>query len=110
MSGGIANDSISSLHPRSSLGSSQSEADPQVVSLVLEKAGYASEAAGVTFLAGHKVTTDALAIPFSMGRNLLCIHSKKHIDSEPEKKDAKQKQNLMTMGAMLDMLKSGGQR
>lgn len=90
------------------LANHQSEADPQVVSLILESAGY-TLAEDMTFLAGHKVTTDALAIPFSMGRNLLCIHSKKHIDADPELKDVKQKQNLLTMGAMLSSLKSGGQ-
>ena len=73
------------------LANHQSEADPQVVSLILESAGY-TLAEDMTFLAGHKVTTDALAIPFSMGRNLLCIHSKKHIDADPELKDVKQKQ------------------
>jgi glycerol-3-phosphate O-acyltransferase len=91
------------------LANHQSEADPQVVSVLLDKAGFGEEAEGMTFLAGHKVTTDALAIPFSMGRNLLCIHSKKHIDAEPELKEVKQKQNLMTMGTMLEMMKSGGQ-
>ncbi|GMI03665.1 hypothetical protein TrRE_jg6741 [Triparma retinervis] len=91
------------------LANHQSEADPQVVSVLLEKSGFGKEAEGMTFLAGHKVTTDALAIPFSMGRNLLCIHSKKHIDSSPDLKEVKQKQNLMTMGAMLDMMKAGGQ-
>ncbi|GMH80626.1 hypothetical protein TrST_g638 [Triparma strigata] len=89
------------------LANHQSEADPQVVSLMLESVGYAEEASKITFLAGHKVTTDPLAIPFSMGRNLLCIHSKKHIDSDPTQKDFKQKQNLKTMGSMLEMLKVG---
>jgi glycerol-3-phosphate O-acyltransferase len=53
----------------------QSEADPQVMSMMLEKAGYEKEASQVIYVAGHKVTTDPLAIPFSMGRNLICIHS-----------------------------------
>ena len=53
----------------------QSEADPQVMSMMLEKAGYEDEAAKIVYVAGHKVTTDPLAIPFSMGRNLICIHS-----------------------------------
>lgn len=91
------------------LANHQSEADPQVVSVLMEKAGFGEEAENITFLAGHKVTTDALAIPFSMGRNLLCIHSKKHIDSEPEMKEEKQGQNLKTMGKMLEMMKGGGQ-
>jgi len=90
------------------LANHQSEADPQVFSICLEKIGLKEEAAEVIYVAGHKVTTDALAIPFSMGRNLLCIHSKKHIDAEPEMKGEKQKQNLASMSAMLGMLREGG--
>jgi len=86
----------------------QSEADPQVFSNLLESVGFGEEAADVTYVAGHKVTTDALAIPFSMGRNLLCIHSKKHIDSDPDLKPIKQRQNLSAMSAMLDMMRRGG--
>jgi glycerol-3-phosphate O-acyltransferase len=86
----------------------QSEADPQVMSILLEKAGYGVEAEDVVYVAGHKVTTDTLAIPFSMGRNLICIHSKKHIDSDPETKPIKQKQNLAAMNGMLRMQKDGG--
>jgi glycerol-3-phosphate O-acyltransferase len=86
----------------------QSEADPQVMTCLLEKAGYGKEAENVTYVAGHKVTTDMLAIPFSMGRNLICIHSKKHIDADPETKPLKQKQNLAAMNGMLQMKKSGG--
>jgi len=86
----------------------QSEADPQVLSILLEEIGMPEEASKVVYVAGHKVTTDALAIPFSMGRNLLCIHSKKHIDAEPELKESKQKQNLASMSAMLGMMREGG--
>jgi len=83
----------------------QSEADPQVVSVMFEKCGFAEEASEIFFVAGHKVTTDTLAIPFSMGRNLICIHSKKHIDADPETKSVKSKQNLMAMSKMLSLLK-----
>mmetsp|Transcript_9020 Transcript_9020/g.12837 ORF Transcript_9020/g.12837 Transcript_9020/m.12837 type:complete len:428 (+) Transcript_9020:160-1443(+) len=86
----------------------QSEADPQVFSVMLEQTGFTEEAANVVYVAGHKVTTDALAIPFSMGRNLLCIHSKKHIDADPETKGVKNRQNLSTMSAMLSQLRRGG--
>lgn len=86
----------------------QSEADPQVVSACLALAGHAPTAADVIYVAGHKVTTDPLAIPFSMGRNLICIHSKKHIDADPESKPLKQKQNLKAMNALLSRLKEGG--
>jgi glycerol-3-phosphate O-acyltransferase len=90
------------------LANHQSEADPQVMSVCLEKAGFVKEAENIVYVAGHKVTTDPLAIPFSMGRNLICIHSKKHIDAEPELKPLKQRQNLSAMAGMLDMLKKGG--
>jgi glycerol-3-phosphate O-acyltransferase len=83
----------------------QSEADPQVVSACLELAGYGDMAKEMIYVAGHKVTTDPLAIPFSMGRNLLCIHSKKHIDADPDTKPIKQKQNLKAMNALLTSLK-----
>lgn len=86
----------------------QSEADPQVMSIMLEKAGFPEEATKVVYVAGHKVTTDALAIPFSMGRNLICIHSKKHIDADPDTKPIKSRQNLAAMSGMLDKLKKGG--
>lgn len=88
----------------------QSEADPQVASLTFELCGedYAKAAADMIYVAGHKVTTDALAIPFSMGRNLICIHSKKHIDADKETKPLKQRQNLKAMNALLRSLKNGG--
>lgn len=86
----------------------QSEADPQVTSSCLAFAGYAKQAADIIYVAGHKVTTDPLAIPFSMGRNLICIHSKKHIDSDPDSKPFKQRQNMKAMNAMLGDLKKGG--
>jgi glycerol-3-phosphate O-acyltransferase len=86
----------------------QSEADPQVVSCCLEKVGLGKEASEMVYVAGHKVTTDPLAIPFSMGRNLICIHSKKHINADPATKPAKQRQNLKSMTALLDRFKRGG--
>jgi glycerol-3-phosphate O-acyltransferase len=86
----------------------QTEADPQVVSIMLEKAGFAEQSEKVVYVAGHKVTTDPLAIPFSMGRNLICIHSKKHIDADPDTKAVKSRQNLAAMSGMLKGLKAGG--
>jgi glycerol-3-phosphate O-acyltransferase len=90
------------------LANHQSEADPQVVSCMFEKAGFTQMAEDMYYVAGHKVTTDTLAVPFSMGRNLICIHSKKHIDADPETKPLKSKQNLQAMSSMLELLKKGG--
>jgi len=94
------------------LANHQSEADPQVVSCLFETVSdeIADLAAHVTYVAGHKVTTDALAVPFSMGRNLLCIHSKKHIDADPETKPGKSRQNMAAMNSMLAGMKGGGWR
>lgn len=40
-------------------------------------------ATDVVYVAGDRVVTDALCKPFSMGRNLFCVHSKKHLDDVP---------------------------
>ncbi|MBN4067361.1 1-acyl-sn-glycerol-3-phosphate acyltransferase [Simkania negevensis] len=85
----------------------QSEADPQILYLLLEKK-YLHLAQEMIFVAGHKVTTDILAAPFSMGCNLICIYSKKHIDFPPELKLAKQRHNQKTMKLMGSLLKEGG--
>lgn len=85
----------------------QIEADPQAISVLLE--GYEPTfAEKLIFVAGTRVTTDPLAIPFSMGRNLLCIHSKKYIDTPPEQKHEKQLYNKRTMELMSQLLSEGG--
>ena len=53
----------------------QSETDPQCISILLEK--YPALAQRIIYVAGERVITDPLAIPFSMGCDLLCIYSKK---------------------------------
>jgi glycerol-3-phosphate O-acyltransferase len=90
------------------LSNHQTEADPQVLSILLEQSGFSALAEKVIFIAGHKVTNDPIAIPFSMGRNLLCIHSKKHIKNPPEDIPKKQAQNLESMKAMGDLAGEGG--
>ena len=65
------------------LANHQSEGDPQMISLLLEDE-FPGLATDMIFVAGERVTTDPLAVPFSLGRNLLCIYSKRHIDHPPE--------------------------
>jgi len=86
----------------------QSEADPQVMSILMDKAGQTKASESLIYVAGHKVTTDTLAIPFSMGRNLICIHSKKHINADPETKSIKSRQNMSAMNGMLRKMRKGG--
>lgn len=85
----------------------QTEVDPQLISLALEDT-YPKVGAEMIFVAGDRVITDPLAVPFSLGRNLLCIYSKRHIDNPPEKKIEKQHHNQRTMKKMRELLSQGG--
>ena len=62
----------------------------------------------VTYVAGDRVVSDLLAKPFSMGKDLLCVHSKKHMNDNPEEKSKKMKQNLATVKEMQRLLNKGG--
>ena len=86
----------------------QTEGDPQAISLLLE-ATHRTIGKTMVFVAGARVTTDPLAVPFSMGRNLLCIHSKRYIDHPPGERAAKQQHNRRTMERMSELLGAGGQ-
>ncbi len=89
------------------LANHQIEPDPQVISILLEKQ-YPNIAEEMIFVAGHRVVTDPLAVPFSLGRNLLCIYSKKHIEHPPEQKAEKLMHNQKTMKKMKQLLSEGG--
>lgn len=56
-----------------------------------------------------RVVGDPLAQPFSMGRNLFCVHSKKYIDVEEDaaEKSAMSKQNRRTLTEMSKAMKIG---
>jgi len=89
------------------LANHQSEADPQIFSTLLDPIapGFAESA---IFVAGDRVTTDLLAQPFSKGRNLLCIYSKKHIENPPELKAEKSRHNKNVMKQMKNLFAEGG--
>jgi len=89
------------------LANHQIEPDPQAISILLEKT-HPKLAEEMIFVAGHRVTTDPLSVPFSLGRNLLCIYSKKHISTPPEKTLEKQQHNQRTMMRMKEILMMGG--
>lgn len=89
------------------LANHQIEADPQAISILLEKT-HPKIGENLIFVAGERVITDPLAIPFSMGRNLLCIYSKRYIDNPPEEKHKKQLHNKRTMELMRQLLDEGG--
>lgn len=85
----------------------QIEPDPIVISLLLEEK-HPKLAHEMIFVAGERVLTDPLAVPFSLGCNLLCIYSKRYIDTPAEKKLEKQLHNKKTMQLMSSLLKEGG--
>jgi len=85
----------------------QTEVDPQIISLLLQN-NFPKIAKEIIFVAGDRVITDPLAIPFSMGRNLLCIYSKRYIETPIELKEKKQMHNHKTMQKMAELLKEGG--
>lgn len=89
------------------LANHQIEADPQALSVLLDD-HYPGLAEKTIFVAGERVTTDPVAIPFSLGRHLLCIYSKRYIDIPPEKKVEKQTHNKRVMELMSLLLKEGG--
>lgn len=89
------------------LGNHQIEPDPQIISLLLEKS-FPEFAENLIFVAGDRVISDPLAVPLSMGCNLLCIYSKKRIDIPPELKPEKQLHNQRTMKRMSELLAEGG--
>ncbi|XP_074264660.1 glycerol-3-phosphate acyltransferase, chloroplastic-like isoform X2 [Silene latifolia] len=86
----------------------QTEADPAVIALLLE--GTNPEIAeNMTYVAGDRVVTDPLCKPFSMGRNLLCVYSKKHMYDVPELVDFKKRANTRTLKEMALLLRGGSQ-
>jgi glycerol-3-phosphate O-acyltransferase len=89
------------------LANHQTEGDPQAIALLLEET-HPDLGRDLIFVAGERVTSDPLAVPFSMGCNLLCIYSKRHIDHPPDQRAAKQQHNARTMERMSELLAEGG--
>lgn len=89
------------------LANHQTESDPQAISVMLEKT-HPQIAESMIFVAGERVVTDPLAIPFSMGCDLLCIYSRRYIDHPIEEKAEKQLHNKKTMQLMSRLLSDGG--
>lgn len=98
---------INSKHNVILFANHQIEADPQVIDLMLQPIDPVL-AEKMIFVAGERVIVDPLAVPFSLGCNLLCIYSKKYIDHPPENRTMKQMHNRKTMELMSQMLTKGG--
>ncbi|CAN6324444.1 unnamed protein product [Urochloa humidicola] len=86
----------------------QTEADPAIISLLLEKTNpWISE--NIVYVAGDRVITDPLCKPFSMGRNLICVFSKKHMNDYPELIEMKRRSNTRSLKEMALLLRGGSQ-
>ncbi|XP_010276810.1 PREDICTED: glycerol-3-phosphate acyltransferase, chloroplastic-like [Nelumbo nucifera] len=84
----------------------QTEADPAVIALLLEKTN-PHIAENLTYVAGDRVVTDPLCKPFSMGRNLFCVYSKKHMYDVPELAEMKRRANTQSLKEMALLLRGG---
>lgn len=89
------------------LANHQTETDPQAIAILLQKT-HPHLAESMIYVAGERVVTDPVAIPFSMGCDLLCVYSKRYIDHPPELKLEKQLHNKNTMELMSRLLQEGG--
>ncbi|KAK6122560.1 hypothetical protein DH2020_043697 [Rehmannia glutinosa] len=84
----------------------QTEADPAVIALLLESTNpFIAE--NMIYVAGDRVVMDPLCKPFSMGRNLLCVYSKKHMNDDPELIDMKKRANTKSLKEMAVLLRGG---
>ncbi|MDF2550627.1 MAG: plsB [Chlamydiales bacterium] len=84
----------------------QTESDPQVMGILLEP--YLDIFDKTFFVAGNRVTEDPLAVPFSMGCNLICIYSKKYLDIHPSDKERKLLHNQRSLKELSKLLDLGG--
>lgn len=89
------------------LANHQTEPDATFINILLEK-NHPKLSEEFIYVAGHRVTTDPMAIPFSLGCNLLTIWSKRHIDHPPEQKAEKSAHNQRSMKALQKLLDEGG--
>ncbi|XP_010325301.1 glycerol-3-phosphate acyltransferase isoform X1 [Solanum lycopersicum] len=84
----------------------QSEADPAIIALLIESK-LPDIAENIIYVAGDRVITDPLCKPFSMGRNLLCVYSKKHMNDDPELAEMKKRANTRSLKEMALLLRGG---
>eukprot|EP00899_Mesostigma_viride_P019595 jgi/Mesvir1/27637/Mv07367-RA.1 len=89
------------------LANHQSEADPAAFTHMLEHVS-PKIAKDVIYIAGDRVVADKFCKPFSMGRNLLCVNSKKHMDDIPELKQQKMRDNRRALNTLAKLLNEGG--
>uniref|UniRef100_A0A7S2ZID5 Phospholipid/glycerol acyltransferase domain-containing protein n=1 Tax=Rhodosorus marinus TaxID=101924 RepID=A0A7S2ZID5_9RHOD len=90
------------------LSNHQSEAEPQAIDCVLRQVLDNTLGEKLIFMAGDRVREDLLAVPFTLGRNIVTVYSKKHMDDVPELKAEKQSHNKKTIQEVGRLFREGG--
>jgi glycerol-3-phosphate O-acyltransferase len=92
------------------LANQQSEGDPYAIDVLFDwVAGLDREfCENLIFMAGDRVRDDPVVAPFSVGRNLLTVYSKKHINDIPELRGDKLKHNRRTIAVTHSLFNEGG--
>lgn len=88
----------------------QSEGDPYAIDSLLTFVTQSDRqfCEDMIFMAGDRVRNDPVVSPFSLGRNLLTVYSKKHINDVPELREPKLQHNRCTIAATARLFKEGG--
>lgn len=92
------------------LSNHQSEADPYAIdALFTIVGGFPKDfARKLIFMAGDRVREDPIVVPFSGGRDLLTVYSKKHLNDVPELRATKVAHNRRTIFVTQKLFAAGG--
>ncbi|XP_058077344.1 uncharacterized protein LOC131225769 [Magnolia sinica] len=82
----------------------QTETEPMIIALLLETS-HPHVAEKMTYVVGDRVVTDPVCKPFNMGRNLVCVYSKKDMHDIPELVEMKKKANTLSLKEMALLLR-----
>lgn len=92
------------------LSNHQSEGDPFAIDVLFEHIAKCDRTfcEQIIFMAGDRVRDDPVVMPFSAGRNLFTVYSKKHINDVPELREYKTLHNKRTLAEAQRMFSEGG--
>lgn len=92
------------------IGNHQSEGDPYAIDALFSFVANLDRqfCEEIIFMAGDRVRDDPVVSPFTVGRNLLTVYSKKHIKDVPELMEMKLMHNRRTIAKTASLFKEGG--
>ncbi|MCH9811705.1 1-acyl-sn-glycerol-3-phosphate acyltransferase [bacterium] len=89
------------------LANHQAEADPALLGVLLEDC-YPNLIREMIAVAGARVTTDPLAVPFTRGQNVICVYSKKYFEMHKDKLQQMLTHNSRAILTLCHQLNKGG--